>query len=144
MTEENKTEVRYQLFTIKFTPLNGINKSSKDIAFNVITYITNKLLNENTGHLIDRYEGQRSKRRELFMNRAVIIARDKRIRCSIALLRSGRVPLMKPKEEYRLVPISEALSGSIAEETHFFIDYSKGAVIICCEYNYHGPRMSDI
>ncbi|SUX45867.1 hypothetical protein [Chryseobacterium indoltheticum] len=144
MTEENLTEYRYQLFKLKFTPINGINKNSKDIVVDILTYIMNKLLHERQGHLIDRYEGQRNKRRELFMNRAVFMAREQRVRCSLALLRSGKVPLMKPKESFTLVPISESLNGSIAEETHFFIDYSKNSVILCCEYNHHGPRMSDI
>lgn len=144
MPEENLSEIRFQLFKLNFTPLNSVNKNSKDIVVDVITYITNKLLNENKGHLIDKHEGQKNKRRELFMNRAVFMARDQRIRCSLALLRSGKVPLIKPREEYKLIPISESLGGNIAEETHFFIDYSKGSVIICCEYNHHGPRMSDI
>lgn len=144
MAEENLTEYRYQLFKLNFTPVNGVNKNSKNIVVDIITYITNKLLHEKQGHLIDRYEDQKNKRRELFMNRAVFIAKDQRVRCSLALLRSGKVPLIKPKETFTLVPISESLNGSIAEETHFFIDYSKNSVIICCEYNHHGPRMSDI
>ncbi|RAV99669.1 hypothetical protein [Pseudochryseolinea flava] len=142
--EENFTEVRYQLFTLQFTPLKNISLSSKDITFNIITYISNKLLNEKQGHLIDKHESRQGNRREIFMNRAVIMHKEKRIRCSIALLRGGKVPLIKPKEEYKLVPISEAITGSIAEETHFFIDYSKHSVVICCEYNHHGPRITDI
>lgn len=143
--EENKTEIRYQLFTLKFTPLKGVDLNSKDITFNIITYISNKLLKENQGHLIDRHElRQQGNRREIFLNRSVIMHKDKRIRCSMALLRAGKVPLIKPNEEYKLVPISEAIKGSIAEETHFFIDYSKNSVVVCCEYNHHGPRITDI
>ncbi|MGE0566581.1 MAG: hypothetical protein AB7O73_01415 [Bacteroidia bacterium] len=142
--EENKTEVRYQLFTLKFTPLKGIELNSKDITFNVITYISNKLLKENQGHLIDKHETRQGSRREIFINRAVIMHAEKRIRCSIALLRAGKIPLIKPKEGYKLIPISDAIKGNIAEETHFFIDYSKGSVVICCEYNHHGPRITDI
>ncbi len=142
--EENKTEVRYQLFTLKFTPLKGIQLISKDITFNIITYISNKLLNENQGHLIDKHELRQGNRRELFINRVVIMHAEKRIRCSMALLRAGKIPLIKPEEEYKLIPISDAIKGSIAEETHFFIDYSKGSVVICCEYNHHGPRITDI
>ena len=144
MDDKNSHEYKYQLFKLKFTPIIGVNKTSKDIAVDVITYLTNKLLKDRQGHLIDRHEDQKNKRRELFMNRAVFIPKDRRIRCSLALLRSGKVPLIKPNETFRLVPISETLNGSIAEETHFFIDYSKGSVIICCEYNHHGPRMSDV
>jgi len=38
----------------------------------------------------------------------------------------------------------EQMGGSIAEETHFYIDYNRSTAIICIEYNYHGPRISDI
>ncbi|PQL91670.1 hypothetical protein [Apibacter adventoris] len=142
--DDNLTEIRYQLFSLKFTPLKGINLSSKDIVLNIITYISNKLLKEHQGHLIDKYEARQNNRREIFMNRAVILPKERRIRCSMALLRSGKVPLIKPREGFKLIPITEATKGSIAEETHFFIDYNKNTVIICCEYNHHGPRISDI
>lgn len=142
--DENLTEVRYQFFTLKFTPLVGVNKSSKDIMFDIVTFISNKLMNENTGYLIDRHEGRQFSRREMFMNRAVIMHRERRFRCSMALLRSGKNPKIKPKEQYKLIPIDQTTLGSIAEETHFFIDYSKNSVIICCEYHHEGPRISDI
>ena len=139
--DENLTEVRYQYFSLKFTPLKGIDLDSKQIFVNIITYISNQLMEENKGHLIDKHEArQNNTRRELFINRAVFMARDKRIRCSMALIRDGKTPLIKPKEGYKLIPISDI--GSIAEETHFFIDYSRGnQVIICCEYNHYGPRI---
>jgi len=142
---DNLTEVHYHFFSLKFTPLNSLTSkyNSNDIMRNVITYISNKLQEEKQGHLIDRHEARQNSRRELFMNRAVFLPVEKRIRCSMALLRSGREPLIKPKEEFKLVPISKTL-GSIAEETHFFIDYSKDYAVICYEYNHHGPRLSDI
>lgn len=143
-TESNLTEIKYQFYSLKFTPLNGLKEDydSNDILRKVVTYISNKLLDEKQGHLIDRHESRENSRRELFMNRAVFLPKEKRIRCSIALLRSGREPLIKPKEKYKLIPI-ESL-GSIAEETHFFIDYSKNFPILCCEYQHYGPRISDI
>ena len=120
--QENLTEVKFQYFSLKFTPLNHLSEKldSNDIMRNVITYISNKLIQDKEGHLIDRHEGRPNSSRELFMNRAVFLHKDKRIRCSIALLRSGRLPLLKPKEQYKLVSMKEL--GSIAEETHFFID----------------------
>lgn len=141
---EDLLEIRYQFFSLKFTPLKDLNLSSQNILFNIVTYISNKLLNEKQGHLIDKHELRQTNSREIFMNRVVIIPKEKRIRCSMALLRKGKVPLIKPKEDYKLIPITEALNGSIAEETHFYIDYSKKTIIICCEYNHHGPRISDI
>jgi hypothetical protein len=32
----------------------------------------------------------------------------------------------------------------MAEETHFYLDYSKGYLIGCLEFNHHGPRLKDI
>ncbi|MFD2904666.1 hypothetical protein [Sphingobacterium anhuiense] len=144
MSTENLTEVTFQFFSIKFTPLKSFesNLRSNDILNNVITYISRKLLQDKEGHLIDRHEERQNSSRELYINRAIIIPKEKRIRCSIALLRKGREPLIKPKEDYKLVPITDL--GSIAEETHFFIDYSKNYALICCEYNHYGPRMTDI
>lgn len=142
--QNNLTEVKFQYFSLKFTPLNHLSEKydSNDIMRNVITYISKKLLVDKEGHLIDRHEGRSNSMRELFMNRAVFLHKEKRIRCSMALLRSGREPLLKPKEEFKLVSM-KAL-GSIAEETHFFIDYSKGFAVICIEYQHYGPRLSDI
>lgn len=111
---------------------------------NVITYISTQLINEKKGYLIDRHESKENSRRELFINRAVFLPLEKRIRCSMALLRTGREPFLKPKEQFKLIPLSADTIGSIAEETHFFIDYSKKHGVVCCEYNHHGPRMSDI
>ena len=143
---ENLIEIRYHFFSLKFTPLKSVESefNSNDIMRNVITYISNKLHKDRQGHLIDRYEARQYNRRELFLNRAVFLPKEKRIRCSMALLRSGREPFLKPKEQFKLIPLSEDTLGSIAEETHFFIDYSRNYTVVCCEYNHHGPRMSDI
>lgn len=146
IAEENLTEIKYHFFSLKFTPVKSVEDkyNSNDIMRNVITYISNKLLIDKQGHLIDRHETRHNSSRELFMNRAVILPREKRIRCSMALLRSGREPFLKPKEQFKLIPLSESMIGSIAEEIHFFIDYSRSYAVICCEYNHHGPRISDI
>lgn len=142
--DATKTEIRYQFFMLKFTPLKDVKLNSRDITFNIISLLSKKLLDENQGYLLDRHESRAGNSREMYLNRAIIMFQEKRIRCSMALLRAGRVPFLKPSEEYKLVPISEAIKGNIAEETHFFIDYSKDSVVICCEYNHHGPRITDI
>lgn len=51
--------------------------------------------------------------------------------------------MLKPKDSLDLVPLTEA-NGSIAEVTHFYIDYSRPQAVLCVEYNHHGPRFSDI
>lgn len=143
--QNNDLEVRFFYFSLKFTPLKANdNLSSSDIMKNVITYISQKLLKDKQGHLIDRHEGRDNSRREMFLNRAVFVHGERRIRCSMALLRSGRKPLLKPKDKFTLIPIDELGIDSIVEETHFFIDFSKAFPIICCEYQHFGPRMTDI
>jgi hypothetical protein len=142
---DKNLEVRFQYFSLKFTPLKANdNYTSSDIMKNVITYISQKLLKDNQGHLIDRHEGRESSRREMYMNRAIFIHGERRIRCSMALLRSGRKPLLKPRDKFKLVAINELGIDSIVEETHFFIDFSKSSPFICCEYQHFGPRITDI
>ncbi len=141
---QNLTPIRFHFYSLKFTTYNDIKNdyNSNTILKDIITYITIKK-NEGKGHLIDRNHNRINEdRRELFMTSAVFMHRERRIRCSIALLRSGKKPKLKPIDKFKLVPISSM--GSIAEETHFFIDFSKEKAIICLEYNYHGPRISDI
>lgn len=51
--------------------------------------------------------------------------------------------MLKPADKFKLIPL-DTTQGSIAEKTHFFIDFSKDYAVICLEFNSHGPRMSDI
>jgi len=77
------------------------------------------------------------------MTSAVFMPREKRIRCSMALVRSGRIPKIKPLDKFTLISLDQ-MGGSIAEETHFYLDYNKKIATICIEYNFNGPRMSDV
>jgi hypothetical protein len=138
----NLTPIRFQFFSLKFTPFSGTSHDHNSILKDVITYITVKR-SEGQGHLIDKNRNRpQEERRELFMTSAVIMYRERRIRCSIALLRPGRIPKLKPKDEFKLVPLANL--GTVAEETHFYIDFSRNKSILCVEYNHHGPRISDI
>ena len=140
---ESLTTIRFHFFSIKFTPLVNVTLSSNDILLKVITFISNELHNKK-GYLIDRYHKRSDNdKREIFMNTAIIMAKEKRIRCSMALLRSGVQPLLKPADSFELVPLDKA-NGSIVEQTNFFIDYSKTPAIVCVQFNNEGPRMSDI
>lgn len=68
---------------------------------------------------------------------------EKRIRCTMALIRNKN-PLLKPKNSFELIPLDQA-QGSIVEQTHFFIDFSRPKkAYVCVEFNNEGPRMSDI
>lgn len=139
------TPIRFHFYYLSFTPYDNLEGShdSNTILKDVITFISNEML-ANKGYLIDRNLNRDNELpRELFMTSAVFMPREKRIRCSIALLRSGRVPKIKPVDKFMLISL-EQMGGSIAEETHFYIDYNRSTAIICIEYNYHGPRISDI
>ncbi|TSD63975.1 hypothetical protein FFF34_015545 [Inquilinus sp. KBS0705] len=142
-SKENLSTIRFHFYSLKFTPYNDVAQSADEILFKIITYVTNEL-HKGKGHLIDRNHNRPDEgSRELFMAQSVFILKDKRIRCTIALLRSGRVPMLKPADKFKLIPL-DAAQGSIAEQTHFFIDYSKSPAIICLEFNSNGPRLSDI
>lgn len=136
--------VKFHFYSLRFTPyIELVNEHNSDsILRGVITYLTNEL-HKGKGHLIDRNRNREEEGpRELFLTSAVFMPKERRIRCSLALLRSGRVPKIKPVDQYILIPISSL--GSIAEETHFYIDYSRNYGVICIEYNYYGPRISDV
>lgn len=136
--------LKFHFYSIKFNAYSKLEReySSTTILKDVITYLTNEL-HKGQGYLIDKHRNRENDGpRELFMTSAVFMPKERRIRCTLALLRSGRVPQIKPVDEYKLVPIKTL--GSIAEETHFFIDYSRNYGIVCIEYNHYGPRMSDV
>jgi hypothetical protein len=141
-TEEKKTSTKFHFFSLQFTPLVNSQHSSSSILHAVVTYLQQQKLQEK-GVLIDRHDRRVSNdRRELFMTQSVLIP-GKKIRFTLALLRTGKVPLLKPSEKFQLVPLDKT-KGEIAEQTSFFIDYSKSKIILCVEYNYYGPRASDI
>ena len=140
---ENLTILRFHFYSLKFTPYSGSDLSSGTILTKVITYVSEELC-KGQGYLIDRHhKREKGESRELFMTQAIFMLKEKRIRCSMALLRSGRIPLLKPADKFVLVPLDSA-QGSIAEQTHFYIDYSRTPAVICIEFNYYGPRISDI
>lgn len=138
------TPVRFHFYSLKFTPYkeDSSKVNSSIILHKILTYLSNQI-NEGQGHLIDRNQGRpQEESRELFLTHAVFMPKERRIRCSIALLRAGRTPMLKPLDKFKLIPLDHM--GTIAEQTHFFIDFSKNVGVICLEYNYHGPRISDI
>ena len=122
-TEEKKTSTKFHFFSLKFTPLVNSQHSSSSILHAVVTYLQQQKSQEK-GVLIDRHDRRVSNdRRELFMTQSVLIP-GKKIRFTLALLRTGKIPLLKPSEKFQLVPLDKT-KGEIAEQTSFFIDYSK-------------------
>lgn len=144
VNNEDLIPIKFHFYSLKFTPYkDDSTNTSNSILTQVITYLTLEL-GKGHGYLIDRHQGRDSEgARELFMTSAVFMHKEKRIRCNLALLRSGRVPMLKPADKFKLVPL-DTTQGSIAEQTHFFIDFSRGYGVICVEFNYNGPRITDI
>jgi hypothetical protein len=143
-TSKDLTPIRFQFFSLKFKPYNELEKTNntKSIIKDVMNYLTQEI-NSGKGHLINKHQNRTQEApRELFLTKAIYMHKESRIRCSLALLRSGRMPMLKPADKFMLIPLDKS-QGEIAEQSHFYIDYSKGYGIICAEYNYHGPRISD-
>jgi hypothetical protein len=138
------TPIKFNFFKINFTPYNSNNdQSSESILRNVITYLSKEMI-AGRGLLIDRHEKRENEgRRPLFVTTAAFNFKEKRIKGSIALLRTGKIPLLKPADKFMLIPFDKS-KGEIAEQTHFFIDYSTDNLVLCVEFNHNGPRVSDI
>mgnify|MGYP003632826654 CR=1 FL=1 len=137
-------EVKLYLNTLKFVPYKEIESThtTTTILKEVFTYLRTER-NEGNGLLIDRHAKQdKVEPRELYMVSHRIMHKERRIRCSMALLRKGKQPKLKPKSKFKLIPLS-SIGGDIVEETHFFIDFSGSTCIICSEYNHNGPRLKD-
>lgn len=138
--------VTFNLNSIHFTPKKEhSSKNSKDILGEVLHYVTPYNLG-NKVHIIDRHRNRKNVNpRELFIDSVVYLPKEKRYRCRMVLIRSGRAPMLKPYDTYELVPIDEVNKlGSLVEVTHFFIDLNKPKPYIFIEFHANGPRASDI
>ncbi len=138
-------DVRFHFFDFLFTPYKkeGDSLNSEKILKSCIQKINDEKIKEGKAILINRFEGKSdSESRNMFVSSSSIVLKDCKYKCQIALLRDNRMPQLVDKSNYSLRPLSEL--GSIAETTHFYIDFSGSVPVVCCEYNYHGPRISDI
>ncbi len=144
-TEITTHPLKFHFYSLYFSPLKDLQGeySSTRILRDVITFLSQERLKGN-GLLINKNANRKNEfPRELFVTSSVFKPKEQRILCSIALLRSGKLPKIKPTDKFLLFPIDTS-KLSIAEETHFYIDYSKDHAVLCVEYNYWGPRMADI
>ena len=144
MAKSNTTPTKFNFFSLRFEPYAHLKSeyTSKKILLEVFGYLR-ELRKDGKGHLIDRNENRAENTpRELFMVGTKILPNQRKILCTMALLRKGRQPKLKPVDKFKLLPIDQI--GDIAEETHFFIDFSTHTIVVCAEYNYHGPRVSDL
>jgi hypothetical protein len=60
----------------------------------------------------------------------------------MALIRSGKQPLLKPTGQIDLVQFNKEI-GEFTEVTHFFIDMKRPEAVVCVEFNDNGPRMTE-
>lgn len=137
-------ELRLFLNTLKFAPYKEYEgeHTTSSILKNIFIYLREERKKGN-GLLIDRHENQdKVEPRELYMVTHRILPKERRIRCSMALLRKGKQPKLKPLDKFKLIPLS-SIEGDIVEVTHFFIDFSGTTCIVCAEYNHNGPRIKD-
>jgi len=136
-------DVTFNFLKLKFKPLATVSKDhdSNSILKEIVSYLNNQRTN-GLAHLIDRNARNDNNPRELFMTTHTYVPKDGIIRFTLARLRSGKLPKLKPKDKYKLMTITEM--GSIAEETHFFVDFRNDIPTICIEYNFEGARASDI
>jgi hypothetical protein len=148
MTEELKkpelVPVRFNFVRLSFTPYNHASQhNSKQIVERVANHLSVES-KAGKGILIDKHEGRKNElRRPLFVTNAVFMLKEHRIKLSMALLRTGKVPMVRPAEKFMVLPLSQ-YDGEIAEVTHVFIDYSTPVVVMCVEFNPNGPRVSDL
>lgn len=138
--------ITFNLNSIHFVPKKEhSSKNSKDILVEVLKYVTPYNLG-NKVHIVDRHKNRKnSNARELFIDSVVFDHREKRYKCRIVLIRSGRAPMLKPYDTYELIPIDEVNKlGSLVEVTHFYIDMNKPKIFMFIEFHANGPRAMDI
>lgn len=135
----------FYLHSLRFTPFKEIesNNNSMTICKSVISFINDEM-RQGRGFVVDRNANRRGEdSRRMFMT---LVSQDhvtRRFKGTLALIRSGRLPHIKRADSYDLEPFDKN-QGDIAEQTHFFIDYSRsGPLVVCFEFNSNGPRISD-
>lgn len=116
--------------------------SSSKIVREVANHLAN-IRSQGKAVLMDRNENKQGfPPRELFLSSAVLLPSERRIRCTMALIRKGKNPMFMKKGTFDLEEIKKL--GDIVEVTHFFIDYKSDQNVICVERNPNGPNIADI
>jgi hypothetical protein len=138
------TEIRYYLYSIVMKPYadKANEYDSSKILKEVASHLTN-IRSQGKAVLVNRNENRKDfPRRELFLSSAVSLPVERRVKCTMALIRKGKNPMFMKKGTFNLEELKQM--GDIVEITHFFIDYKTDQNIICVERNPHGPNIADI
>lgn len=144
MKKNKKEDVKFYFYSLHFKPLAHRKNeyTSRAILKEVCLHLSN-IKTQGNALLFDRNENkEKMMPRELFMSSATMMPKDRRIRCTIALIRKGKKPKLMKKGSYNLEDLKKL--GDIVEITHFFIDFSKDEGVICMEQNHNGPNIADI
>lgn len=139
--------ITFNFYSVLFKPKKPHNDmNSVDILKKVLHYVTPVNLG-NKAHVVDRHKNRENANpRELFIDSVSFDHVERRYKCRIGVIREGKTPMLRPYDTHQLVSLDEMRKkyGDLVEVTHFYIDISKNKVYLCCEYNFYGPRYSDI
>ncbi|MFC0317398.1 MULTISPECIES: hypothetical protein [Olivibacter] len=139
--------ITFNFYSLLFKPRKQHSDlNSVEILRKVLHYVTPVNL-ENKAYLVDRYKNrENSSPRELFIDSVTFDHVERRYKCRMGVIREGKTPMLKPYDSYQLVSLDEMKKkyGDLVEVTHFYIDISKNKPYLCCEYNFYGPRYTDI
>jgi hypothetical protein len=141
---ERLTAVKYNFYNIEFKPYAHLTDkyTSQAILKESIQFLSN-IKNQGKGYMADKNANRaNTSPRKVFMISCTKIHQQRRYRCTMALIRKGRLPKLMNKETFELKSISNL--GEIVELTNFFIDVETDKNIICLEQNHHGPGIGDI
>jgi len=139
--------ITFNFYSVLFKPRKQHSTlNSVEILKQVLHYVTPVNLDHKV-HLVDRHKNrENSNPRHLFIDSVSFDHVERRFKCRMGVIREGKTPMLKPYDTYQLVSLDEMRKtyGELVEVTHFYIDISKNKPYLCCEYNFYGPRYSDI
>ena len=136
--------VRFNFMTMQFIPIKEhSNLTSNQIILKIVDSIKYQRTQNNI-IIFDRFKNRKNEpSRQIYINYTGHEPLKRRLKFSMALIRSGKQPLLKPTGSIDLVPFDKNL-GEFTEITHFFIDMNRPTAVVCVEFNDNGPRMTDI
>ncbi|QHS56936.1 hypothetical protein GWR56_15790 [Mucilaginibacter sp. 14171R-50] len=137
-------EIKFNFFTMLFSPIKEhANLNSNDIILRIVDAINQQRSNNNI-IIFDRFKNRKNTpSRQLYISYTGYEPLERRLKFAMALIRSGKLPLLKPTGSIDLVPFDKNM-GEFTEVTHFFIDMKRPTAVVCVEFNDNGPRMTDI
>jgi len=136
--------VRFNFMEMQFVPLKEHSSlSSTQIILKIVDAIRYQRSQKNI-IIFDRFKNRKNEpSRQLYIDHNSFEPTERRLKFSMALIRSGKQPLLKPSGSIDLVPFDKNI-GEFTEVTHFFIDMKRPKAVVCVEFNDNGPRMTDV